>query len=88
MTGRTRERNQARLVRCSADCGTLVWLAGALPCATDAEFVCPTCKAGGCPASNAGGTPCVRPDHTDELHLFAGTPEAADYMADRAKATS
>lgn len=45
MSGRTRVANQARLVRCSAGCGTLVWLAGALPCAADTEFVCQTCTA-------------------------------------------
>ena len=45
MSGRTRAANQARLVRCSAGCGTLVWLAGALPVAGDAEFVCKACTA-------------------------------------------
>jgi hypothetical protein len=38
-------RNEARLVRCSAGCGALVWLASALPVAGDATFVCPTCDA-------------------------------------------
>lgn len=46
MSGRTRARNQARLVRCSAGCGTLVWLAGALPTASDATFICSPCIAG------------------------------------------
>lgn len=36
-------RNEARLVRCSAGCGVLVWLAGALPVASDATFVCRAC---------------------------------------------
>lgn len=44
MTGpRTRTANQARLVRCSAGCGRLVWLSGALPVAADLEYVCPSC---------------------------------------------
>jgi hypothetical protein len=46
MSGRTSEQNQARLVRCSAGCGTLVWLKGALPVAADADFVCPNCMTG------------------------------------------
>lgn len=46
MSGQTREQNQARLVRCSAGCGALVWLAGALPTTADAEFVCPSCMTG------------------------------------------
>lgn len=45
MSGRAREQNQARPVRCSANCGTLVWLKGALPVAADAEFVCAQCTA-------------------------------------------
>lgn len=46
MTGKApRTINQARLVRCSAGCGRLVWLAGALPVAVDATFVCPACTA-------------------------------------------
>lgn len=45
MSGRTRVANQARLVRCSAGCGALVWLAGALPTTADAEFVCRSCTA-------------------------------------------
>lgn len=45
VTPQTRERNQARMVRCSAGCGALVWLASALPTTADAEFVCPTCSA-------------------------------------------
>lgn len=43
MSGRTREANQARLVRCSAACGRLCWLAGALPVAADPEYVCKSC---------------------------------------------
>lgn len=43
--GPTRSANPARLVRCSAGCRTLVWLAGALPTATDAHFICATCAA-------------------------------------------
>lgn len=82
MSGRTRTRNQARLVRCSAGCGTLVWLKGALPVAADAEFVCATCT-GGCPTAG-----CVRRGHADEFHVLAGTPEADDYLADRTRATS
>lgn len=38
-----RFKGAARLVRCSAGCGLLVWLAGALPVAGDATFVCETC---------------------------------------------
>lgn len=36
--------NPARLVRCSRNCGTLTWLAGALPVAADATFVCSACS--------------------------------------------
>ncbi len=43
--GPTRSANPARPVRCSAGCGTLVWLKGALPCAADTEFVCASCTA-------------------------------------------
>lgn len=32
-------------MRCAADCGTHVWLAGALPVAADTEYVCPSCRA-------------------------------------------
>lgn len=53
MSGRTRERNQAHLVRCSAGCGALVWLAGALPQTTDAAFVCQTCSAAAPAASDS-----------------------------------
>jgi hypothetical protein len=42
---RTREANQARLVRCSAGCGTLVWLKGALPTTADLSYVCDSCIA-------------------------------------------
>ncbi len=42
---RTRTANQARLVRCSAGCGTNVWLAGALPTTADLSFVCDRCVA-------------------------------------------
>lgn len=45
MSGQTRTENQARPVPCSAGCGTLVWLAGALPVAADADYVCPSCRA-------------------------------------------
>ncbi len=45
MSGKTRERNQARLVRCSAGCGRLCWLAGALPTSADPAFVCASCRA-------------------------------------------
>jgi hypothetical protein len=43
MTGPTRNANPARLVRCSAGCATMVWLAGALPTAADAGLVCASC---------------------------------------------
>ena len=45
MRGPTHNANPARLVKCSAGCGTLVWLAGALPVASDADFVCKSCTA-------------------------------------------
>lgn len=43
MSPRRLARNEARLVRCSAGCGALVWLTGALPVAADATFVCDAC---------------------------------------------
>lgn len=42
---RTREQNQARLVRCTAGCRRMVWLQGALPVAADTEYVCAPCTA-------------------------------------------
>ena len=45
MSPRRLTRNEARLVRCSANCGTHVWLDGALPQAGDTEYVCPSCRA-------------------------------------------
>lgn len=41
--GKTREVNQARLVKCTAGCRRMVWLDGGLPTAADATFVCPSC---------------------------------------------
>lgn len=32
-----------------------------------------------CPATDVDGSRCVRPDHSDDLHLFAGSGDAADY---------
>ena len=43
----TTAANPARLVRCSAGCGTLSWLAGALPVAGDTGFLCATCDPSG-----------------------------------------
>jgi hypothetical protein len=35
--------DEARLVRCTAGCGRLVWLKGALPSTADDTFVCSSC---------------------------------------------
>ncbi len=40
---KTREVNQARLVKCTAGCRRMIWLDGALPTAADASFVCESC---------------------------------------------
>jgi hypothetical protein len=73
MSSRTREQNQARLVRCSAGCGALVWLAGALPVAADTEFVCQSCTA----APNAIDCQHACCDHRTTLgHLHTDPPAA------------
>jgi hypothetical protein len=45
--GATRTANPAHLVPCSAGCGALVWLAGALPTTADADALCSTCSSAG-----------------------------------------
>lgn len=45
MSPRRRSDNEARPVRCSANCGTLTWLKGALPVAADTEHLCSSCRA-------------------------------------------
>jgi len=36
-------KSQARLVACTANCGRLVWLEGALPASSDLTYVCSDC---------------------------------------------
>lgn len=76
--GTTRNANPARMVRCSGGCGVLVWLAGALPVAADADFVCrsctatragealPTWRCHSCTWSGAGRTEAL--DHERAVH--------------------
>jgi hypothetical protein len=68
VSGPTRSANPCRLVRCSAGCGRLVWLAGALPVAGDATFVCSTCSAAA-PAA---------PDQTPSPAVSVGAASGAD----------
>lgn len=80
----TRERNQAHLVRCSAGCGALVWLAGSaapdhrrrlrLP-----DLFGPSERRNGvkkCEATNEAGAKCLFTEHADTIrHLW---PEDKD----------
>lgn len=61
--GPTRNASPARLVRCSAGCGTLVWLAGALPTAADDDFECASCA-----AAHLRAEARLVEEHPDEFH--------------------
>jgi hypothetical protein len=95
---RTRTANQARLVRCSAGCGTLVWLAGALPTTADLSYVCDRCVTARsaaeaeselalCGAVDEGtGAACtLRGEHSRHAHTG---PDFEIQWVDRAEATS
>lgn len=96
MSGPTRVANQARLVRCSAGCGTMVWLQGALPTTSDDSVVCSACATWRCLVTTCGWTGPDRSaaldherlDHEGAAVCMPIDEELDSYLAARAEGSA